>query len=459
MSGLLAKQPLLSDQDRPLLIAASGGAGHISAMSALIDSFQKEGVHLETIRPIYENQTVTWQRFLLQQQIQMPALLHLEEIYGLLGWTYPFPHFPSELFLQKELELLYHNNQSPRLYYDMLLDFHPAGYDYAAIWNCLQRKGDPVALRKLIDLQEMMQGQSEASVRRQIFHVLQEAHRENRPYSNIISTQPLGVAEICEAMILYEKECMLDENVHSSMLLHHYVTDLPSRHAIHFFSPLKALSAEMKRKVVLHLVGDEKDLHPFIESLLGKEHFHDIVYHDYLHNPLVRKEFKEFKETPKKQIYHQKTAVIMLGSQASYDVLAYLRILLQHEYTIYLVGCAVHKDLVQEIEKEVENQGSTFKNVKILDYLPAAQLCNLFKQADLLILKGGGLTVMEQLALEHPRNQKIFFHYPCSSMEALSSGIPWEDANIQIAKSILTEKNIDVFQTNPKLFEHMLSTI
>ena len=149
----------------------------------------------------------------------------------------------------------------------------------------------------------------------------------------------------------------------------------------------------------------------------------------------------------------------MLGSQASYDVLAYLRILLQHEYTIYLVGCAVHKDLVQEIEKEVENQGSTFKNVKILDYLPAAQLCNLFKQADLLILKGGGLTVMEQLALEHPRNQKIFFHYPCSSMEALSSGIPWEDANIQIAKSILTEKNIDVFQTNPKLFEHMLSTI
>ena len=73
----------------------------------------------------------------------------------------------------------------------------------------------------------------------------------------------------------------------------------------------------------------------------------------------------------------------------------------------------------------------------------------LMTRSCLVIIRPGGLSVMEQMALTHPKGQKIFIHY---ADQTLQSGIPWEDGNAEALIEALRSKDVQVIKTTPYNF-------
>lgn len=443
---------------KPLFIGCSGGGGHNAAIDAITKGLIKSGsvneqrlpeylpILEEEIRPSFE-----------KTKISAGALVTNAAVLGLVVEkgikAFQLPVLPSWKEIKQEVHKLSEDQKTKkkRLYVDMLLDVFPTGYQNAAIWNILQRKEETDELKKLIALQSHIDEHNYKIIYDYFLNKLKSAHEQRTPYTAIVSSQVMAIPAICDAVREYNR--IFDAQVK----IHQYLTDLPTLGAVHFFDSLSRLTKDQAQQVCLYGVNIGRNIEK-IDNFYREKHtnyiplqekFAQVVNIDPKDNPMVRPGFKaeslgdlkpentvelsvQVKDKPdvKYQIRaNEKIAYIMLGSQAGEDTLGYVKklaALKQYQKIFVFNGTSPHLDLKNKLQKEM--QGPT--EIVLLDNQDDAHGAAIRVRSDLAVIRGGGLTVMEEMALPIVNPEKIIlFHSRRDKSRRFTSGISWEDEN------------------------------
>jgi len=352
------------------------------------------------------------------------------------------PKLPSFSLITKEAENIDKAQPTSRYYIDMLLDVFPNGYHHAAIWNVLQRQDQTEELKKLTKLQHIADKNNHDKVCGYFFNKLDFAFEQNTPYSEIISTQVMALPALCNAVKKYNKKRK------TNLKIHQYLTDLPTLGAVHFFDTLSKLDEKQRQLICVYGVDLEKN-HSVVNNKLkmDEQPFHKLINIDPANNPMVRQGFKddELKKisnsediTIKYEIAQQadgeitikaneKIAYIMLGSQASDDTYGYVEKIIQlKQYNkIFVFGGnnPILKDQVSALKSES-------CEIILLDNQDDKHSAPIRVRSDLAIIRGGGLSIMEEMAMPHNNpDQIVLLHSKRAKNGLFSSGISWEDDN------------------------------
>jgi effector protein SdbA len=454
---------------KPLLLTSSGGGGHITAIMG-IHGFLTQNraqVELPLYNPVlFKDKPQSLRRTQVQLSISMlhaPAIG--SSLQSLLSYT-AFPTLPDKQSLLSEINSLSHKEEGKkRPYVDMLLDVYPAGYEYAAIWNIFQRNDKASELKKLVALQERSDHENESEVKNYFLKTLQEAAENHSAYTEIISTQPMGFPGLCNAILAYNH--WLNDNPRLNApkaIIHQYMTDLPTQGAVHFFNALANLSREQQEQMIVYAVGMSEEIirHFFPNGAFFKGIF-DIPVND---NPMVRPGLKNAKADHSSK-FHKPTMItlsgepqayflnadellasILLGSQVGKDSLAYIETLLQNGTDrVFVFGgqsLAVHAG----IEQIVSTHPQYKEKIIPLSYQSDTELAALMSRSNFIIIRGGGLCVMEQLAMNHSKEQTVLVHH--ADGVQLTSGISWEDDNVDRLITDLRGRGIHALKTTPE---------
>ena len=132
----------------PLLVASSGGGGHIAAIKGIIDS-QYSSLNLVRHDPkVYQRNQFYEQSFIYMAM----NLLHIpyvgRPIRSILRRS-RMPVLPARRDVEAEIQTIT-SNQRIRNYIDMLLDVYPAGYEATAMYNCLQKQEQTETIRGMV---------------------------------------------------------------------------------------------------------------------------------------------------------------------------------------------------------------------------------------------------------------------------------------------------------------------
>jgi hypothetical protein len=449
---------------RFLPIGCSGGNGHNTAITAFIHYFCKFCATVYT--PVdYAEKPHSITSISIFAATQLNSFLNINSILSPLG----LPTLPSHIELTEAIQQL--RNVHPRQYIDMMLDVFPTGFENAAIWNTLQRKDQKGALKKLIDLQSQSDATNYQTVYNYILTLLMQAHNEGIPYTDIISTQAQALPALCDAVLEYNKRFK------PNVMIHQYLTDLPTKGATHFFNPLTRLTAAQQQCMKLYGVGMTEEIisHFFPDTA----YFHDVYTIDPKHNPMVRPGFFT-SENDNSHHFHipvhlhlkdhstitietnEKIAALMLGSQAGDDTIRYITNLLYNGVDrVFVFGGSnpVLREKVATLLKTCEEL-SFAEKVVLLKPQDDNFISALMTRSHIVITRAGGLSVMEQMAMNHNPEQTIFIHHADSNELDLLSGISWEDYNADGLIEKLTKQGIRVMKTCPSEFTtHLTSTM
>lgn len=455
---------------RPLMVGCSGGAGHISAILGIEQSLRLKDddilMHFEPYTPVLAHQKP--QKTSTKEQIYKGA--QIMHAYGLgkplqkfIELT-PIPLLPKATELSEEVAALSHKEavRGERNYIDILLDVYPEGYENAAIWNILQRNDKTDTLRKLIALQSINDTRNYQVVYDYFLNLLCDAEKTGKEYTEIISTQAMAIPALCDAV----KDYNAIRN--KQITLHQYLTDLPTEGAIHFFNVLSTLSPEQQQQIKLYAVNIEENIlnHFFPNGY----HFNAVYTIPASENPMVRAGFKNQtcdnslkadedltltfqKETTPWLIHaNEQIASIMLGSQASNDTVEYVETLLKNGINKVFIFGGKNKIISNKIDEIIDKNPDYKEKIVRLDNQSDQEIAPLMTRSNIVIIRGGGLSVMEQMAMPHNPEQVVLLHHADSPDKApLTSGIPWEDSNANELIRYLSKKNIYVAKTSPKL--------
>ena len=447
---------------RFLPIGCSGGNGHNTAITAFIHYFSEFCSTVYTPAD-YAEKPHSITSVSIFAATQLNSLLNINSILSPLG----LPTLPNHIELTEAIQQL--RNVHPRQYIDMMLDVFRTGFENAAIWNTLQRKDQKDALKKLIDLQSQSDATNYQTVYNYFLTLLIQAHNEGVPYTDIISTQAQALPALCDAVLEYNKRFK------PNIMIHQYLTDLPTKGATHFFNPLTRLTAAQQQCMKLYGVGITEEIisHFFPDTA----YFHDVYTIDPKNNPMVRPGFFT-SENDNSHHFHipvhlhlkdhktitieanEKIASIMLGSQAGDDTIRYITNLLYNGVDrVFVFGGSnpVLREKVATLLKTCEEL-SFAEKVVLLEpqddhFIPA-----LMTRSHIVITRAGGLSVMEQMAMNHNPEQAIFIHHADSNELDLLSGILWEDCNADGLIEKLTKQGIRVMKTCPSEFTTHFST-
>lgn len=482
----------------PLMVGCSGGGGHIAAIKGLYDYLQEsygEDINLPDHTPtprqyFVDNGTAPKARQLIDQGV---TWMHEKGYTSIIVQTFismmtKYPMLPQRHVLEQEISMLESKNPTdvPRPYVDMLLDAYPAGYESAAIWNVLQRADETEMLKRLLKLQKRSDEENYEAVKQRFLEILIDAREREQPFTEVVSTQAMCLAGMADAVKQY------NEQYGESIEIHQYLTDLPTKGAIHYFKSLNALSPEQQKVIKLygrglttsickeHIPGQQfKATHdipptqnPMVRSGFKNEatslhdkweQTNDMTYLDYELNDngvLTKKSNKSHR-----QINHgDKVASIMLGSQASNDTFRYVKALLDNGHDHIFVFGGLHSNISNELENIINSypqtkQESIRNKIVRLGNQSDREMQPIMSRSNTVIIRGGGLSVMEQMTMKHHPKQMIFIHHADTQKKELSSGISWEDENVNNLISFLKDpKNGEIFakKTSPSRIQNDL---
>ena len=453
---------------KPLMIGCSGGGGHISAILGIEQSLKttyfSDTLELPSYTPV------------LAEHRPATASIHtganIMHAYGvgkplqkIIELT-PIPLLPHAEALDEEIRNLSKKEQlnGSRPYIDMLLDVYPEGYESAAVWNILQRNEKTKALKKLIALQYVSDTFNYQIVYDYFMKKLHEAEAIGAPYTEIISTQAMALPALCDVV----KDYNASRHEENHIVINQYLTDIPTLGAVHFFNVLATLTPIQQRQMRLYGVGmaDEVIQHFFPQG----NHFNKIYNVPASRNPMVRVAFKDpsydnsdkfdqqvtlnfqkevlpYTIAPEEQI-----ASIMLGSQASADTVKYITPLLKCGMERVFVFGGKNKSISDKIDELINTHPEYKDRIVRLDNQSDKEISALMTRSNIVVTRGGGLSVMEQMAMSHNPEQIILIHHSdTNENEPLSSGISWEDSNVEKLIESLQEGNIYAQKTSPNL--------
>ncbi len=470
----------------PLMIGCSGGGGHNTAIKG-IKGFLENKYGDRITFPEYQSKLFNKDLDSnSRKQIQLgAAIMHTffvgKPIRGVVRLT-PLPVLPQIQDIEAETNKLSNEERkiAKRNYIDMLLDVYPAGYESAAIWNVLQRADETSQLRKLIDFQAMSDRENYQVVKDYYFNEL-VAHAKSSPYTEVISTQAMALPALCDAVKAYNE--WLDqqklENKPSKVVIHQYMTDLPTKGAVHFFNSLSTLTADQQSQMKLYAVGLKQEIiHHFFPKGNSFAGLYNIPFNE---NPMVRPGFKDpaldnsqkFNEdisiSLKGYDYEKETdrwnkgvdvqytikakeqiASIMLGSQAGADTVEYILPLLNKGMDkVFVFGGQQNKALSDKIDGMLQKYPQYKGKIIRLGNQDDVQIAPLMSRSNMVVIRGGGLSVMEQLAMNHNPLQTVLIHHANSTEKNLSSGISWEDDNVTSVIEDLKSRGVHAKKTSP----------
>lgn len=483
----------------PLLVGCSGGGGHNAAIDAVKQYLQETHVIPEEDASLVKHNagfpTDEGKLGSKEQRLINLGTTLMSDTPGLRNvarWGVkkaarrlkktPPPKLPTSSEIEKEVGALSKSqletalSQSgdsivrakQRFYIDMLLDVYPAGYQSAAIWNVLQRKDDTRGLTNLIELQSKSDKDNYKTVYNHFSGLLEDAYHENKkPYTEIISTQAMALPALCDAVTAYNQKYA---GFAPEVKIHQYMTDMPTKGAVHFFNSLNGLNE--KQRDQMYLYGVNLDPHIIDHFGLNNPKFAGVFSLDPENNPMVRKTFRhidrdfdntlkttlEVKETGDKVSRHdieptEKMAAVMLGSQASLDTIAYVEKLAEHQFDKIFVFGGQAPHIKEKLQPLIERFPGKIIALANQDH---PQIAPIMKRSDLVVMRGGGLSVMEQMALPHKEGQVILIHTK-EEEGKLTSGISWEDANVDKLADHLGKKGIKVERTTVEKIDEQLS--
>lgn len=466
------------DYLKPLLLTSSGGGGHITAITG-IHSFLAQSVKTINI-PLYNPVLfVEKPASVLRTRVWFGVKILHTPIIGflmqfLLRWT-PFPCLPDKRTLQNDIDALsLKEKDRQRPYVDMLLDVYPSGYEYAAIWNIFQRNDNTSDLKKLVALQKHSDRENEEVVKVYFLNQLQQAANNKAAYTEIISTQPIGLRGLCNAVLAYNHWLHNQPHLQASpILIHQYMTDLPTKGAVHFFNALASLEREQQEIINLYALGISKEIidYFFPNGAFFKGIF-DLPVNE---NPMVRPELKNIQMDNSSNFYKpvrialsgkaqacwlnggEVVASILLGSQVGKDSIAYIKILLEKGVDKVFIFGGQNQNIQAGIVKMLSDCPDYKEKIISLGYQSDAALTALMTRSNIVVIRGGGLCVMEQLALNHNKEQLVLVHHANGVKGELTSGISWEDDNVDALIAHLRARGVHALKTNPAKAVHDLA--
>lgn len=153
-----------------------------------------------------------------------------------------------------------------------------------------------------------------------------------------------------------------------------------------------------------------------------------------------------------------KVASIMIGSlaaNASYD---YLIFLLNNNYDKIFVFGGVNAELSQKINNYLNRIPNTLRSeyqqrIVCLGNQSDVEIAPIMTRSDCVVIRGGGLSVMEQMALPVRPEKAIFIHHQDRGDRAeLTSGLPWEDGNTDGLLDHFRNQSVFARKTTPSRF-------
>lgn len=335
--------------ERPLVIASSGGGGHIAAAKGVIEDLKKKStVDVITHRGTFEKQT----------QLKLPLFFVESALYTKCSeqistswkWLCNQIGFDPEAYysLCNEIKLLkdsnYHTNE--RQYLDLLLDLHFYGYEMAGMFNFLQRHDKTDQLLTMVKKQSINNYIHYSKIKSHFMDLLKKQAEIGKPYTTIISTQPQALEALCDAVSWYNESYLpkhhqlkkkyeklthaiseiekilsekpttyfqwfnqlylqfvtlwflkralrspeFDKFQHDVSLkplrVHQYMTDLPTSGAIHFLSPLKSLNKKQRKLIDVYCEGEPDKIFKELVEL----NIHSLKPDE---NPMLRSAFRD----------------------------------------------------------------------------------------------------------------------------------------------------------------------
>jgi hypothetical protein len=482
-------------QRKPLMIGCSGGGGHISAIMGLHHYFQSAAdlnYQATDHFPIQHHEMLAkHQTHHARKEFQLGLQIMHDSWYSdVAKWatqnlTY-FPVLPNPELLEAEIQTLSKRNpaEKARPYVDMLLDSFPAGFESAAIWNVLQRHDKIKMLKRAVALQQRSDETNYAVVKQNYIKLLKQAARAGQPYTEIVSTQAMCLPALCDAVIEYNKWLLTrhGRNKGPQVTIHQYLTDLPTDGAVHYINALNKLSPAQQKVMKLYGCGlTEK----FVNKCQPTQNDFAGVYNiPPEENPMVRPGFRcratslhdkwdrqlavsyidyqpDGKVAPQSATRtiqpNDQVASIMLGSQASLDTIKYVQSLLNAKYDHIFVFGAKTPAIAEQLESLINDyplaqRAAIRRRIIPLGNQTDIEMQPIMTRSNSVFIRGGGLSVMEQMAMRHNVQQTIFVHHSDPApMQKLSSGISWEDENVNSLIDFLAQKGVVVNKTSPKL--------
>ncbi len=238
--------------------------------------------------------------------------------------------------------------------------------------------------------------------------------------ARVIDTQPLGTKPLLRAIRVYNAK------YNTKVRLEKYITDVPTKGAVHFFSRMQRLSDRERKDL------DVMAIAPFLEKGQTEKEFwykHTKLPAKQIHilqNPFLRKEFfpyigknreetaekngafsipmTPFSSAKKQTLSLKKNAFLItfiLGANPPKKALySYIEKLQKMSFTIpcFAVFCGCTEDIHQLCNPfSTSQKGSICTH--ILPLQTASTIAPLIHRSDLLIMKSGGQTVMEALGV------------------------------------------------------------
>lgn len=454
---------------KPLLLGCSGGAGHNAAITGIHAFLQKntEGpLSLRAYNPVsYDRKSPSPIRSQISKTIKAMGFFAVGPVLKAAVSFTPYPVLCDEQSLHNEIKVL-SSKTAPRPYIDMLLDVYPAGYESAAIWNVLQRNDKVDDLRKLVELQHTNDAANYQDTYDYFLEKLKDAAINKEPYTELISTQAMGLPALCDVVRNYNEWIVAEGIKAPRIAIHQYMTDLATTGAVHFFNTLSRLTPEQQQQMKLYGVGMSKEM--ILHFFPHGEQFNAIYDLDTKNNPMVRPGFMlptldnsqkydadvsvilAGKDAPESYEIkaNEQIASIMLGSQAGLASTEYIETLLNNGMDKVFVFGGQTAAIKERID--VLNANPLYRGrIIALHNQGDKEIAALMSRSNCLIIRGGGLTVMEQLAMHHNPLQTVLIHHAESGETDLTSGISWEDENVNFMIRELQKLNVCAQKTSP----------
>ena len=446
--------PQSNPLEKHLHLSTSGGQGHLSAMRSILTFYPIDALTLYDPIP-YEN----------KQKTSTRTGIHLASYANTLPWIQKSLEknniiaVPEHGLLMQGINKLHSKTSRP--YVDVALDAYSAGYESIAIWNELQRQDKKNTLAQLVDLQPIHDQKHYNRTHGFFYELLIQAYNKGSPYRKVISTQVLGLPALCDAVIQYNDYIRAFDDEHVNIIIEQFITDLPSRGAVHFFNALEKLKPAQQSIMNIHAVNLSQDvLNHFFPNNFNFKTLYSI---DPKQNPMVHRDFTSGKRcndlnqaveliaddgTTYIISENQKVATIMLGGQAGIDSSRYIPSLFDNAIDMVFVLGGRHAEIQAEIDNFLRETNGT-KPVVSLAFQYPAFIAQLMSRSAVVIVRSGGLTMMEQLAMHHHPDQIILLHHADTCAHDMKSGIIWEDYNADGLIRYLEQDQIRVLKTSP----------
>ncbi len=443
------------DAENPLIIASSGGNGHISAAQSLIQHFlhHQKTLHYHTFPKA--SKKLSHFEYLLLGILQCANT----PLFKRLSPKFELPNSPQ--LKKAKIQLIKQQSSNPeRHYVDFLLDWLPHGVIYAALFNLLQSQGNGKSLKKVTQGQLFLDIIYKYSISQKIYNRLIEAIQQGRPHDIIISTQALGMSGLLHGIQRYHQNRPILEERFKMILpelrLHQFVTDIPEDSALHFLKPLQKLKPSAKKHLCIHLLDLNKT------NVFEEQHLADEIYvYPPQEHPIIRQELRHAKKLQTFLGFNylicqgqsilirpkQKLAVLMLSSGQGPSSIQYIKHLIDKGIEHIAVVGHANQQLRQSIKKLCPNN-----RIYLLGHLNGKELAKILSAGHLLIIKGGGLSLMELASLKLRQNAQIFIH----QADEKNQGLIWEEGNIEWFLQYCQQNQKKACLTHPELITKQL---